>query len=373
MRVPVLATDVYSDGATYGAERLRSRLGLLARTGGQLIAPTMHDMPVSVTGVRHIVPEVPVGADADIRGRLISDCVREHVAATKPLFVHCLGLRAAVGALLGGRRPPVVIIEPGVTPAQRLRDENPDWGPERLQDLVSLEDRVLARAHAVIATNSIQAGTLLRRGVAQDRIWMALDGLPTLGWASRLSDMPVLATVIESPSAVDISVLAAALERLRCTWRLLVLYDSDVVSRKDIVAQFGSYLMSRIDIEPLTRRSIHRLETVRLMVCGVRTSRALNAGGFIPASVIWGMAAACPLVAPDMPAIRAHLGHGGEYYEIEDAGQFAALIERYVGDRTVSEALRQRCETQRGRLTWAQSEDLVTTLWAAIANQMTDM
>jgi hypothetical protein len=373
VRAPCLVTDVCIQSATHAGERLRKRIDWLARTGGYLIAPTIDGTSMSVPGIRHIVPEVPTGADPEVRGAIVSDCVRGHVASKKPLFVHCLGMRAAVGALLGSRNQPPVIIEPGATPAQVLRDQNPEWVPERLMDLVELEDRVLARAHAVIARSSVEAATLVKRGVHSDRVWMASDGLPSISIDARLSDLPILATVIASRSALDISVLAAALERLKHTWRLLILYDPDVSSRIEIMSQFGTYLMSRIDIEALTERSLQRLATVRVMVSGVRLGRALRGGGFVPDSVLWGLASGRPLVVPDVPAIRTHVGYGGEYYAIDDPGHLAQQIDSLLSDRAASEDLRLRCESQAERLTWAQSEELVTSLWGAIANEMTDI
>ena len=327
------------------------------------MVPHDEQPPPLITGLRIHPVKVAKGASAGDISVAVSDFVRHFVGEHTLDFVHCLGLESALAALIGGRGRVPVIVEPGATPAQRLRDSEPELVASQMVELVESEDRVLAKAKAVIAKTTVEAATLVTRGVLTDNIWTVTDGLPSGLAATETPGLPVLGTMVTDPADVDLSVLAAAITRLRCAWKLCVFFDQRMTTRAALMREFDPDSVSRIDFIPLDEDSLIRLQGIQLMVIAPRVGRTLLAGGWSPEGIYWGMALGRPLIIPDTASMRALAGSAGTYYHRDDPTELAARLSSFLTDPNERLDKIERVREHAKRFSWLQSESCIKDLW----------
>ncbi len=369
MKSPVL---IVADVAVpaYGADaiRVRHRAGLLARRGGgALLAPHASGGPLMIPGIRHLDPGVAPGADVEHVEAQVAERVGPAIDELGPRVVHAFGIRAAVPALLRRRHGVRVVLEPGRTPAHRLRDSRPDIPPTRLQDLVDLEDNTLARADAVIARSALEAATLVKRGVRSDRVWTVPDGLPVPGDEVRpLPDLPQLVAVVGHAPDDAAHLVLHAVSRLSQNWRLVLIGPPDWSTGNTEHRARALKVDHRVAYARLDEDAELRVAAAQLVVCGLPYGRAVQAGAVVPEAALWAMACRRPLVAPDLPAMRAYAGGAARYYDHDDAGELAAALDALLGDPEMRRDLAARADGQREALSWASADATIADIWSAL-------
>jgi glycosyltransferase involved in cell wall biosynthesis len=84
-------------------------------------------------------------------------------------------------------------------------------------------------------------------------------------------------------------------------------------------------------------------------------------------AVLLALSAGRPVVAPDLPAIRAVAGAAMMSCEsAEDAGGMARAIERLLADSTLRLGLTEAAQARRAVLSWQDADALLTTLWSPV-------
>ena len=313
------------------------------------------------------VVDVPMGASRSDVAHAVSDYLRQHIAVLKPSVVHCNGLEAAAGALLGTRGQARLIVEPGVTAAHRRRDLDKPVAASALLDLVAQEDAILRRAYRVVARTSLEAATLVRRGVDSERVLVVPEGLVDFELeTSSMTDLPILGTMVTDELDIDISLVAAAVERLKQPWRLMVFFDPGVTSSAELSRQFERALQPRIEYITLDKPNLWRLAGLRIMVSPTRSGRALLSGAYIPDSVIWGLKLWRPTVMPDLGSLRLLAGSGGVYCRAEDPGDLAATLGRLLEDNGAGQRAHDESKAQAARCKWSQAEQMIKGLWVEL-------
>ncbi|MGC6415909.1 MAG: glycosyltransferase [Bradymonadia bacterium] len=311
--------------------------------------------------------DVPMGASRTDIGNALSDHLRHFAATHKPSVIHCVGLPAAAGALFGTRGQVPIVVEPGATAAQRARDLERPTAASALLDRVAQEDAILQRAHRVIARTPLEAATLVKRGVPTERTLVVPEGLVDFELdTSSMTELPVLGTVVLDEGDVDVSLLAAALERIRQPWRLMVFFDPGVTSGADLSRQFERALQARIEYIAIDKLNLWRLTSLRIMVTPIRAGRMLSSGAYIPESVVWGLKLERPTVMPDSGSPRLIAGAGGIYYRADDPGHLAEWIERLLADGEAGQNAYAEARAQAARCGWSQAEALIKGLWVEL-------
>lgn len=369
MTTPVLlVADVPVPAFGADAIRIRHRAGLLARRGGGvLFAPPSPTGPLMIPGIRHLDPHCAPGSDPEHLETQVADLLGPLIDQLKPQVVHAFGMRAAVPAVLRRRHGVRVIIEPGRTPAHRLRDSQPEIPPSRLEDLVDLEDKTLAHADAVIARSALEAAILVRRGVKSERIWTVPDGLPVPGdIASPLPDLPQVVAVMGHAPDEAATVVLRAMTRVQRAWRLVMIGPADWSTGATEHRARALHLDHRVAYARLDEDTELRVAAAQVVVCGLPSGRAVQAGAVVPEAALWAMACRRPLVAPDLPAMRAYAGAAARYYDPEDPGKLALALDALLGDPALRDALATRAEAQRTALSWDGADATVSDIWAAL-------
>lgn len=344
------------------AVRVMHRVGLLARRGGgTLLAPASPSGPTVVPGVRHVVLDVPPGLDLEKREEAVSALLGAHFDRLKPAVVHAFGVRLAVPALL--RRRARVVIEPGATPAQRLRDTLPDAAAERLADLVSLEDKTLARADAVIACSTVHASTLVQRGVRSERVWTVPDGVVPAPAAGPPSDLPQVVFVGDLDVWSGWETVLEGLVRLRQPWRATFVVPPDASTGALEARARHLGVGERVSLARLDADTAVRVEAAQVVVCALQPTRAVVAGGVVPESALWAIAGGRALVAPELPSVRAYVGAAGAYFEPGDPGALAAVLARVLDEAPLRADLIARAEARRDALAWEGADATLRDLW----------
>lgn len=350
------------------AIRIRHRTELLGRRGGgTLFAPRSPRGPLLVPGVRHVDPAVPPGADAEHRETLIAEQLGAAIERHDPQVVHAFGIRAAVPAILRARHGLRVVVEPGRTPSQRLRDADPRLPPSRLEELVSLEDRTLARADAVIARSPLEAATLARRGVRADRLWTVLDGLPAPDAADHpLPDLPQLTAVVAHAADDAAELVLRALSRIETPWRLTLLGPPDWSTGTTEHRARGLGVEHRVAYARLDEDAALRVAGAQAVVCGLPWGRAVQAGAIVPEAVLWAMACRRPVIAPDLPIVRAYAGGAARYYTHDDVDALRAALRAVLGDSALRSTLLAAVDAQRAALDWSGADAAIGDLWQTL-------
>lgn len=368
MRILLLADEpVPSPGAD--AVRIRHRVELCGRRGGgALFAPRSTDGPLLVPGVRHLAVDVPPGADPELRETLIADQAGPAIDRHRPKVVHAFGIRAAVPALLRARHGLRVIVEPGRTPSQRLRDAEPRLPPSRLEELVELEDKTLARADAVIARSPIEAAHLARRGVPADRLWTVTDGLPVPDAGDHpLPDLPQLTAVVAHGADAAAELVLRALAPLKTPWRLTLIGPADWSTGLTEHLARRLKIEHRVAFARLDDDTALRVAGAQLVLCGLPWGRAVQAGAIVPEAVLWAMACRRPVIAPDVPIVRAYAGAAARYYAHDDVEALRAAVRAVLGDPDLRKTLLDAVDTHREALDWQGADAVIGDVWDLLA------
>lgn len=347
------------------ARRIMHRAECLARHGGgALLAPAGPGEYLPLTGVHRLTFDLPPGATPARREQAIGEALREQLPRLRPKVVHCFGVHLAAPAILHAWKGNRVLVEPGLTPVQRMRDEDPSWTAERLADLLSLEDRCIGRADAVVARSAIEAATLVRRGARSERIWTIRDGTPPVE-PSPLPDMPHLLFAGDLGPASGADLFLTALGLLKGPWRATLAVGKGPLQPLERRVRH-SRMERRITFAPLADLG-PRLAASRIVVCPAEPGRALTSGAWLPDSVLWALAAGRALVAPDIPAVRAYSGAAAEYFEPGDPHDLARAITRLMKTPRRVADLVEAGATQARRCAWDEAETAIRSLWTRLA------
>lgn len=355
-------------GSDSEAVRIEQRARALARLGPcTLFAPAAPDGPLMIPGLRHMVADVPPGGDRERVEGLIAEAAGPLLDGSRPSLVHAFGVRLAVPALLRRRSGARVVLEPGETPAHRLRALLPDAPPTRLEDLVELEDKTLARADAVIARSPLEAATLVKRGVPTARIVTAPDGLPADPPETEPGDLPQLVAVVEHAPDRAAALLLSAMARVPGSWRLTLLgptgWSTGALERQARHLKVeGRLALARIDADTALR-----VGAAQAVVCPLPPGRAVTAGAIVPAAAMWALACRRPLIAPDLPAVRAWVGGAARFYPAGDTGLLAKAVMELLGHAAARVQIGEAIATQRARLTWHGAATALTQTWTALS------
>lgn len=368
MKVLLLA-DEPVPGWSADAVRIRHRAELLARRGGGVLcAPTSAEGPLLIPGVRHVALDVPPGADVDHREALVAEQAGAAIDRHQPAVVHAFGIRAAVPALMRTRQGVEVIVEPGRTPSQRLRDVEPRLPPSRLEELVELEDKTLARAAAVIARSPVEAAHLAKRGVSPARLWTVTDGLPVPDAGEHpLPDLPMLTGVVTHAPDEAAELILRALARIEHPWRLTLLGPGDWSTGSTEHRARALKIDNRVTYARLDEDAPLRVAGARAVICGLPWGRSVQAGALVPEATLWALACRRPVIAPDVPLVRAYAGAAARYYRHDDVDDLRAALLAVLGDRALLAGLLDAVDARREALDWSGADATITDLWASTA------
>ncbi len=363
----LIVSDTPVPGHGLEAERLLHRVRLLSRRGGgTLVAPASPEGPMLETGVRHVPLAIPPGLPWQRREAMVDDLLGPYYDRLRPKVVHCLGLRPAVPALLRRLAGVRVVVEPGITPAQRLRDEQPQTSPARLESLVELEDKTLTRADAVIARSPVEAATLAARGVSSGCLWTIRDGPPPCEVAP-LPDLPHVLYLGDLAPWSGWEVLLEALSRIRdLPWRLSMVLPVECSTGVVEHAARARRVENRVAFHHLGEGTEAFLQSAQLVVCPFLSTRATRAGSAVPESVLWALAAGRPILAADLPVVRAYAGEAAAWFEPGDAGALKEALVHLLGAPAAREGLLEQGAARRANLDWDAAEAVLGDLWSAL-------
>ncbi len=363
----VLISDTPLPGHGLEAERLRHRIQLLARHGGGVVlAPAGDGAEALVPGVRHIPLEVAPGLRWDARERAVADQAGPHLDRIRPKLVHCEGIRPAVQAVMRRLSGLKVVIEPGVTPAQRLRDLDPEAPPKHLRELVAIEDKTLAMADAVVARSPVEAATLVKRGVVPERLWSVRDGPPRVREPGPLPDLPHVVYIGDLGPWSGWGALLNALSRLARPWRLTVVVPFEVSTGVVEHRARALKIADRVAYADLDEDTEERVRTAQILVHPALDTRTVLAGSLAPECALWAIAAERPLIASELPSVRAYAGAAACYVAPGDAGEIAKALARLLAEPDARRALAAASAAQRPSLNWDTADAVLSDLWSSL-------
>lgn len=364
----VLVGDVLVGEPGLETARLHRRAALLARTGGGVVvAPVVGSERLMYPGVRHVPLRVPAGLSREKLGAEVAERVGEVLDDLKPRLLHTMGLSSAIPALLR-RRGGVVVIEPGLMPSQWLRDHQPELPAERLVDMVELEDRTLGRADAVLARSVVEAATLVRRGVAHERVHTAPDGVPIGLPETDLPDLPHVLWIGDLEPWSGWQMPLEALARVKAPWRLTMVTPADAPTGQIEHHARALRVADRLALSrDLSLEALGlRLEAAQVVVCSLLHRRSTEAGAVVPEAVLWALAAGRPILAPDLPVVRAYAGAAARYFAPGDVGALAERLTGLLGDAAARAELATRAGFAAVALSWDETERPVADLWSTL-------
>lgn len=363
----VLLAEVRWGGTGLDAARLARRALLLSRTGGgTLISPAVGDERVLFPGVRHRAVPVTPGASPEHLSAEVAERAGDLLDELRPSLVHCLGLSCAVPAVLRRRAGTRVIVEPGLMPSQRLRDREPRLPAERLLDVVAVEDKTLSRADAVVARSMIEAATLVQRGVATERLFTSPDGVPLGVSTGAPPDLPHVLWLGDLGPESGWRVPLDAMARLKRPWRLTMLTPADAPAGQIEARARALHVHERVTVsrdDSLDNLGA-RLDGAAIVVCSLLHTRGTETGAVLPEAVLWGLAARRPLVAADLPVVRAYAGGAARYFPPGDAGTLATHLAALLGDAALRADLAAEAARVAAALDWEETERTVADLWS---------
>ncbi|MFN3202254.1 MAG: glycosyltransferase [Bradymonadia bacterium] len=358
-RVLVSAISMHEAGPE--VTRVARRAVLLGETGGgRVLSPSPVIHWPEVVGLRHIQLQAPPGAAPDALAREVADRVGPALDRIRPQLVHVMGITAAVPVVMRRRAGLKVVVEPGITPSMALRAKDPDLPAARLADLATLEDKVLARADAVVARSTVEASALVRRGVASSKVITVRDPAPTLESPGPLPALPQCLYVEGLQPWSGWQELLHGMARVKVPWRLTLVVPDDGRAQpvRSLIQSLGlesQVTLARLDELP------HRLRTSRLVICPLRPEHAVLAGAVTPWGAHWSLASGRPLVAADLPAIRAYTGPAARYFEAAHPGALAEAVTEMLTRPEEVEALAEKgAHIQAGA---NDAEQILADLW----------
>lgn len=363
----VLVSDTPLPGHGLEAERLQHRIGLLARRGGGVVlAPQGAAEDFVVPGVRHIPLDVPPGLQWDARERAVADAIGAHLDQIRPRLAHCQGIRIGIQALMRRITGVKVVLEPGVTPAQRLRDEEPKTPPAQLEELVELEDKTLAFADAVVARSPVEAATLARRGVSAERLWTVRDGAPRVDHPGPLGDLPHIVYIGDLGPWSGWECMLDALSRLARPWRLTVVVPFEVSTGIVEHRARALKIADRVGYADLDVDTGERVRTAQIIVHPALDSRVVLSGSLVPEGALWAIAGERPLITSDLPSVRAYAGAAAHYIPAGNAGELAKALARLLAEPEARQALADASAAQRPNLNWDAADAVLADLWSSL-------
>ncbi len=365
----VLVGEALLTGTGLEAARLHRRAALLSRTGGgTLISPVVGDERVLSPGVRHVPVRVAPGLTHENLVAEVADAVGALLDAARPKLVHCMGVSSGVPAVLRRRPGARVVIEPGILPSQWLRDHQPKLPAERLLDMVSVEDKTLARADAVIARSMIEAATLVQRGVPHEKVYTSPDGVPIGVQTGAAPDLPHVLWLGDMAPWSGWAVPMDALARLKRPWRLTLVTPPDAPAGQMEAHARALRVSDRVTVsrDDSMENIISRLDAASVVVCSMLHTRCTETGGVIPESVLWALAAGRAIVASDLPVVRTYAGAAARYFPPGDAGTLATQLEALLGSPDARDTLVEHGVRTAAALDWAETERTIADVWAEV-------
>ncbi len=365
----VLISEVHAHGTDLEAARVRRRASLLARTGGGvLVSPVLAGERVLYPGLRHRPIRVAPGLSPDALAAEVAERVGDVLDDLRPHLVHAMGVSCAIPALLRRRGGCRIVIEPGLLPSQWLRDHEPKLPPERLSDMVALEDRTLARADAVVARSMIEGATLVQRGVSHERIHTALDGVPLGVDAGDAPDLPNVIYIGDTAPWSGHRVPLDGLARVHRPWRLTVVVPPEAPAGTFEAQARALRVAERLTVsrDASFENLVSRLRGAAVVICPLLHTRATEAGGVLPEAALWALAAGRPLVASELPIVRTYAGAAARYFEPGDAERLAEHLRVLLSDPMARHALADAAVAVAGTLEWGATERPVADLWAML-------
>jgi glycosyltransferase involved in cell wall biosynthesis len=355
---------------SWDAERVLMRARVLARRGGGvLVAPVGEGGPVVEPGVRHLPLSVPVGLGRDQAELAVEDLLGPILDRLKPATVHVLGVPGGVPVLLRRRHGARLVVEPGITPSQWMRDLEPELPAERLTDLVAVEDKVLSRADAVVVRSAPEAATMAARGVPSDRLWTVVDAPPEVPEADvEQTELPHLVWVGDVQPWSGGFTLLSALARVKLPWQLTAILPADASTGALGRHARALHIAERVTFATRDDHVGTRVASVQAVVCPLLSTRASRAGGLVPEGTLWALGCGRALVAADLPVVRAYAGGAAAYHEPDDAGALAAAVSDVLGDPTRREDLVAQSESRRAALLGSDPDQRLADVWDAVAH-----
>ncbi len=367
MRRPLLIADVAPDRDNLEGQRvLRRACFMAARGGGTVIAPFGVDGPLTVVGARHLELKLPSGVSGARLEAAAAEATRGFYREFGDRVVHVLGVHLGLPALMGRGARGKVLVEPGVTPAQRLRDERPDLAAARLTGLVGVENKTARAADALITRTPVEAATWVKRGVEPSKVHVVHDAIEADAPAV-MPQMPRLALIGGSGPGQGMSAALSGISRVPGLWRLLCLtplgFSVGPLQRRARQLK----IEQRVDFERLDSSAAARLAGVQLIVSGLSDGRRSRSGAAAPVGGLWALAARRPYVGPDLPLTRAVVGAAGLFVEPEDPAQVADAVGRLLGSESLRESLANAAGERFGRTVGASGDAVLGAVWDSLS------
>ena len=156
-----------------------------------------------------------------------------------------------------------------------------------------------------------------------------------------------------------------ALARLKRPWRLTLVTPADAPAGEMEAHARGLRISERTTVsrDASFENIVSRLDAAAIVVCSLLHTRCTESGGVIPESVLWALAAGRPLLASELPVVRAYAGGAARYFSPGDTGALAAHLDALLDDTAGREALAERAVDGAAALDWAETERVVADLW----------
>ena len=311
----VVATDASFSDSGPGRWRVESFTRALAAVGGGTVVCAGTPESPLPEGVVHVPIDTAPGLSTERRVGALSDALFALLESAPPVLVHVDALEAASPVALARPRRGrsiALVLEPGVLPSQALRDRTPNLAPRRLEDLVALEDRLLARAAQVVAHAFVESATLTKRGVEPARLCVLPAASPLLGDLEPPPELAHLVAWVDGEPWCAWPVLLDALARVRRPWRATLLVGPGApIAAIEQHARWARLTERVALVRDLSNESLAaRLQGARLVVGALNETRAVQAGALVPNAALLSRAARRRLVAPALGPVHAHAGAG---------------------------------------------------------------
>ena len=347
-------------GPRHVVARQQRRVALLSRSGGgRVLSPSPVEAWGLLPGVRHIHLQVPPGAHDETLAAELADRVGPALDRIRPDLVHVMGITAAIPALMRKRAGLKVIIEPGITPSMALRAQDPELPAAKLADLVQLEDKALDQADAVIARSTVEAATLVRRGVPSSKVITVRDPAPRFDCGPAPA-MPHCLYVSELEPWSGWQEMLSGLARVKAPWRLSMVVPDDGRAQPVRLMVESLGLVGQVTLARMEELE-HRLKAARLVICPLRPDRPVLAGAVVPWGALCGLGAGRAVVAADLPAIRAYTGPGARYFDAGEPGALAEAVTQLLSQpEELDDLIGKAAHIQAGA---QPSDPLLADLW----------
>jgi glycosyltransferase involved in cell wall biosynthesis len=220
----------------------------------------------------------------------------------------------------------------------------------------------------VIARSPIEAATLAQRGVPTDRIWTVRDALPAHEAPPTVApELPQLVFVGDLAPWSGWELLLEALARIKLPWRLTVVLPAEPSGAPVVARARAARLEARVHVVTSEAEVAWRVAGAQVVVCPILPARSVTAGGVVPEAALWALSCGRPLVAADLPVVRAYAGAAARYFEPGNPGALATALRAVLGDGDLRAELVERGREMRATLGGDESDRAVADLWALLA------